>query len=687
MGNFDFVFEELVEKSYLPFLEVLDKHPGFKMTVHYTGGLLEWLEVHRPGLLEKLRELIRRGQVEMLGGGFYEPILAVIPEADRREQVLLLTRYLKEKLGAVPRGIWLAERVWDSSIVPALVQAGIEYVLVDDYHFTCTGFGPEQLHGYYMTEEEGQALAIFPIDSRLRYLTPFQAVDKSITYLEEMASDGGGRCAIVVDDGEKYGGWPDTYDWVYTQGWLDNFLATVESHRDWIHTKTFSEILDSEPPRGRVYLPTASYFEMGQWSLPADKAVILGRAHRQMERSASLEELRPFLHGGIWKNFLVKYPESNLMHKKMLFLTQEAKKIPPSPERDTAQLAIYRAQTNDAYWHGVFGGLYLPHLRHAIHYQLLVAESLIGDGEGFRCRLFDYDRDGSSEVMVSTPVYSCGIIPHLGGHLFDWGIRPWRVNLLNTLARRFEHYHECETEPGTTPPDTESICTIHDRESASDPCLREELCYDWYPRRAFIEHFFGDSADLAGFSRSDYDEQGDFVLGEYAIQQIEPDKRPELVLERNGKVRSGDQDFEVRVLKTFHFGDKQVSVTYRLANLSALPLRTRFGVECNLSMPANNGPGGRYYLDGEEPAEPSFVSRGEDVGVSEVKLSDEVMGGIVTFGWERPAALWRFPLQTVSQSESGWEKTYQSSVLTPSWPVTLEPGGEWTMRLSLGVSV
>jgi alpha-amylase len=104
-------------------------------------------------------------------------------------------------------------------------------------------------------------------------------------------------------------------------------------------------------------------------------------------------------------------------------------------------------------------------------------------------------------------------------------------------------------------------------------------------------------------------------------------------------------------------------------------------------MPANNGPGGRYYLDGEEPPDPSLVSRGESAGVSEVKLADEVMGGIVSFSWDRPATLWRFPLQTVSQSEAGWEKTYQSSVLTPVWPLSLESGAEWTVRLVLGVSV
>ena len=687
VGNFDFVFEELTDRSYRPFLEVLAAHPGVQATLHYSGGLLEWLEVYRPGVLDQIRCLVQRGQVELLGGGFYEPILAVIPEADRRHQVQLLSRYLEQKFGVLPRGVWLAERVWDSAIVPALVQSGIEYVLVDDFHFICAGLLPHQLRGYYLTEEEGYPLAIFPIDAELRYLTPFQAVDKSLAYLAGLAQEGEGGCAVIVDDGEKYGGWPDTYDWVYQQGWLDQFLDALEKEADWIHTRTFSEILDSVPPRGRAYLPTASYFEMSQWSLPAERAVELGKAHQELQRDGRLEKLRPFLRGGIWKNFLVKYPESNLMHKKMLFLDQEVKKMPPSPEREKAQLSIYRAQANDAYWHGVFGGLYLPHLRQAVYRHLLVAESLIDAADSYSCRLFDFDRDGRSEIIVSTPVYSLGISPHQGGQVFDWGIKPWRANLLNTLSRRFEHYHSRDTEVTTPPPDSERVATIHDREGQADARLKEELYYDWYPRRAFIEHFFDATTSLLEFSHSSFRERGDFVLGEYSIQQLAPDgKIVEVILQREGLVSGEHRDYPLRLTKSFCFAEKHLELEYRLLNLAEETIKISFGVECNLAMPVSGGPGGCYYINGRPPAEHSFLSQGEEGGVTEVKLADKVLGGIVSLSWNRPAVLWRFPLQTVSQSEAGWEKTYQSSVLMPHWALSLDAKEEWSVRLTLAVN-
>ena len=65
-----------------------------------------------------------------------------------------------------------------------------------------------------------------------------------------------------------------------------------------------------------------------------------------------------FLKGGIWKNFFVKYEESNRIHKRTLELSKARESV-NKPDFDTA---LYKAQTNDALWHGVFGGLYLPNL-------------------------------------------------------------------------------------------------------------------------------------------------------------------------------------------------------------------------------------------------------------------------------------------------------------------------------------
>lgn len=687
VGNFDFVIEEVYKHSYLPFLGVLKQHPQVKVTLHYSGCLLEWLENRHPEFLGMIRELVSRGQVEILGGGFYEPILAVIPHEDRCAQIRMLSHFLAECCGQVPRGLWLAERVWEPTIVTALVRSGIEYVLVDDFHFICAGFAPEELYGYYLTEEEGEPLAIFPIDSRLRYLTPFQAVEKTMGYLMAVHRQDEDQCAVIVDDGEKYGSWPDTYDWVYRQGWLESFFSALEENRSWIETLTFTEVLGRIPPRGRVYLPSASYFEMSQWALPAKKALELGRLQQELEREGKLERYRPFLRGGIWKNFLVKYPESNLMHKKMLDLSRRAKQAPASPAREAAQRAVYRAQSNDAYWHGVFGGIYLPHLRQAVYRHLLEAEEWLDrleqEGKAQKaltsCRLVDIDSDGRLEVMVNTPRCTFGIAAHRGGQVFEWGLKTLRVNLLNTLSRRFEHYHGHEAV-STPPPQAAEIATIHHREKTGDQELKQELYYDWYERRAFIDHFFSDHTTLAEFSACAYKERGDFVLGEYVINKWGyREEGVEIVLARQGKV--GGQP--VLLQKVIWCRENGLEVMYKLVNQAGSLLHTAFGVEINLAMPASGGKGGRYLVQGKLPEAASFLSQAAEERVEQVQLVDEVMGGRVELVWDQPAYFWRFPLQTVSQSESGWEKTYQASVLLPWWKLVLPPGEAWEVRFTL----
>lgn len=705
-GNFDFVFEEVYQRSYLPFIEVVSRHPGVKMTLHYTGGLLEWIEDHHPEWFDLVRPLVEAGQVELLGGGYFEPILASIPEEDRRSQIQLLSNYLLDKFGQSPRGMWLAERIWESSIVPSLVKSKIEYVLVDDSHFISTGLDPENLYGYYLTEEEGYPLAIFPIDAKLRYLTPFQPVEKSLEYLAEIADESGERCVVVVDDGEKYGSWPDTYNWVYTEGWLDQFLTALQANQDWLKTMTFSQVKDTRPGLGRIYLPTASYFEMNQWCLPAVKAGLLGRVERELEDLDKLETVRPFLHGGIWKNFLVKYPESNQMHKKMLYLSSRIKQLPESEERDAAQKLIYKAQTNDAYWHGVFGGLYLPHLRHAIYRYLIKAERCldaarqreerklgVNPAGAARLEFLDLNMDSRKEVLISTPFYTGGLTPSEGGQLFEFSVKSLGYNLLNTLQRRFEHYHDQDAEPVTSPVEEEGVATIHARETEVDQQLRKELAYDWYARRMFIDHFLGEQISLDEFADCQYAEQGDFV--NQAYEWLVPDQGSTLnhaekaigtiSLRRRGGAWDGESWILLELTKTFTFADRDLIVNYGLKNCSQQAASFRFGVECNLSMPSCGGPGGHYQLEGQGNWNGPLDLRKEDAGISQLKLVDEVLKGTVEINWDRPAALWRFPVETVSQSESGWEKTYQSSVVMPIWHLELNPGEKWRVGINLRV--
>ena len=57
VGKFDFVAEDAYQKSYLPFMKVLERHQAIKITLHYTGILYHFFEQHHPEFIDMLRKL------------------------------------------------------------------------------------------------------------------------------------------------------------------------------------------------------------------------------------------------------------------------------------------------------------------------------------------------------------------------------------------------------------------------------------------------------------------------------------------------------------------------------------------------------------------------------------------------------------------------------------------------------
>src|SRR5687768_2114073 len=172
IGNFDGVFEQAYQDSYRPFLDVLDRYPHLRISLHVSGSLMEWLDERHPEYVDRLADRVGAGQIEIIGGAFYEPILTMIAPRDRVGQVRSYTRWLERRLGAKVRGMWVPERVWEQSLVSDLAEAGIQYTVLDDFHFRNAGLTAAQLYGYYVTEDEGRLLSIFPGSERLRYLIP-----------------------------------------------------------------------------------------------------------------------------------------------------------------------------------------------------------------------------------------------------------------------------------------------------------------------------------------------------------------------------------------------------------------------------------------------------------------------------------------------------------------------------------
>ena len=685
VGNFDGVIAEAVRDSYQPFLDVLEDFPDLAVVIHTSGSLLEWLVANDPGYVERLRSFVERGQVEVLGGPFFEPVLASIPRRDRVGQIRAYSDFLERTLGVRPRGMWVPERVWEHGYTGDVTAAGIEYTLLDDLHFRGAGLADDDLTGPYLSEDEDRLLRIVPIQERLRYIVPFHPVDEVIEWLWKFGEQHPGGIATFGDDGEKFGVWPGTQKHVFEDGWLRTFFERLTNETHWLKTVTLSEAVDAQPPRGRISLPDASYREMMEWALPPDRNLQLRRLQREHEQfDETWPDLKQYVRGGTWRGFLAKYREAADMQARM---KEVSRLIDGTADvSDEARTHLYRGQCNCPYWHGSFGGLYLPFLRQAIYKELIAAERAVRPNRGeVVIDAADFNLDARPEVRLASERLVAFLSPATGGHLYELDVRDIGVNLLATLDRRFEPYHQELQQQlrGELPENAQPVDV-----KADD--LVEKLRYDTWPRRALVDHFLADDCDLAAFRRGE-GHIGDFATGEYTARLRMHDDRSSAVLSRTGRV--GEHDVTLTKTLTLEAARPgELVVQYDLENLPR-DRTLRLGIEWNI---AGLAPGAddRYLYAGREgdigageklgPIETVVDTAATDAGdVQRVGLVDEWLGLDVSLDLSTPATLWTHPIETVSSSEGGLELVYQSTSVVPVFAVTADDDGRWSVTLRL----
>jgi hypothetical protein len=651
VGNFTEVLDDAHRRCYRPFLHALHRFPEFPFAVHFSGWLLDWLFRHYPEDMALLREMVERGQVELFGAGDTEPVLAVIPYRDRVGQITRLSRKLKKNLGQSPQGAWLTERVWEATVVPALADSGIRYVTVDDYHFLCAGKDPARLDGFYTTEEDGRELDLFPISEELRYRLPFSPAQEAVAYLEGLAEQGR-AAAVYFDDIEKFGIWPETYNWVYEKGWLDDFIRGVLASTK-IRVQRYCDYHAAARTHGIVYLPTTSYIEMNEWTLPAEAANEYADLVQASKDSGRFGKTKAFLRGGIWKNFLSRYPEANWMHKRMLMLSHRLEALPEKKRTPRMYDLLYQAQANDAYWHGLFGGLYLPHLRRAVYNAIVALEALLDqvDERPGKTRL-DLDRDGRPEVFLRSDEVQAVVRLDGQGAVIEFDAYYLAHNFGDTLARRAEHYYRKIHQGGGQVHSGAGIASAHDRISFKHQITAADLETDSRPRALFLDSFS--------------------VPGEAAV----PVDNYHLEAERGlALVFTGGTE-ALGVEKRIQVAGSRLAVTYRF---DGAPAGT-FSTEINLAMPSCDGPAGRFVHEGRVPG--GFGQPLRLIGLGALDLEDEVLGGALSLSVNGNARLNSQPHFTVSQSEAGFEKIMQAVTLTLEWPLD---GGrkEWQVELEV----
>ena len=644
VGNFPFVMDDAHRRCYRPFLQIMHRFPEFPFAIHVSGWLFDYLNKQYPEDIALLREMVGRGQAEIFGAGYTEPVLAAIPVRDRIGQIERMADCMERELGQRPAGAWLTERVWESGVVSPLADCSVRYVTVDDYHFLCAGKELAELNGYFSTEEDGRRLDLFPISEALRYRLPFSPADEAVRYLEGMAGVAGANAAVYFDDIEKFGIWPETYAWVYERGWLTAFIEGVLASPV-IRPMRYSDYHAVARTRGVIYLPTTSYIEMNEWTLPARPAHRYAGLVKDAKQHGQYDANKAFLRGGIWRNFLTRYPEANWMHKRMLRLSDRYNALPEAQRTVEMRDALHETQANDAYWHGLFGGLYLPHLRRAVYNAIVRLEALLDRTDARPwAEVMDADMSGYDEIFLHNGELQAVVMGEGSASICELDAYALAHNFADTLTRQEEHYHYKVALNQGQQHGGAGIANPHEKVSFKHEIALADLVVDTYRRALFVDRLVPPS--------------GEPRMMQYRLTAVE------------GAAPSAafvSVEHEPAMRKEFSLRGDTLTVAYHFESGPQGAHGGHFEVELNIAMPSCDGPAG--YIKAGEHVCGGFGQAHDLAECSDLVLADEVLGGAVRLSFSHAARVGSAPCFSVSQSEAGFEKIMQAVTLTLSWPL------------------
>jgi hypothetical protein len=394
-GAGDREFEKAYSLKLKPFISALYKFPRIQGTLHYSGAFLSWVDRVYPECTMSIDDLVSRKQVELLGGGFYEPRFTLIPLQDKIGQVEMLTTYLRKRFGKKPQGCWLPALSWEQNMVGPLLSCGMAYTFLGEDQFRQAGLSGEDLYAPCISEDQGKLIAVFPISRPLEAFFNPEDQTAAAPFLDNLSKLAG----ELPDDGSRVAAvFPDPCRSMESSG-----EAELYWHR------FFQDLADSS-----FDFTTPGRFIKGREGLR--KAYFPGSADRQ---------------------YLIDYPEANGIYAKMVFSHMLINQLRGDKARKrTALEELWKAQGYDAFCPAESGGIFRGDLRKSAFRSMLEAEKITRENGTFiPCLMnFDFDLDNEDEYLFQGDRINCYVRLE-GAGMFELDYLPRSWNYLDTLAQ------------------------------------------------------------------------------------------------------------------------------------------------------------------------------------------------------------------------------------------------------------
>ena len=644
--NFEKVFNKAFKLAYKPFIDIVRQFPEIKISVHYSGSLLEWLVCNKPDFIQKLKHLIDQKQLSILTGGYYEPILTSINRKDRIYQLTKMTSLIKQHFNFSPKGSWTTERVWSKDLSGLFKSLGLSYTILDENHVKNSNVGQD--HAGLFSLPDG--FKVFINRKTLRYIIPFGLICDIERYFEhfinlQKASDKD-LCIVFADDGEKFGLWPHTYNWVYRRKWLKRFFNFLMKNKDRIEMITFDEAVETISPDSIADLPDSTYSELEQWS------------------------------GGNFNNFYSKYPESDLLRKRVAHLSSKIAECEnskyPGNTIDLARDELAKSQQGCVFWHGIFGGIYFRHLREGVYKHLIAAENLLDRCKKKVQKISIEGFGNNNEYLMKNKSLSLYMNFNNFGTLFGLEDREKKYNLVNLMTRKPEPYHDKLFKFGKMRKEAIKVCLekkrfidIHKLLGVKDRGLKKILKYDASRKESFNEYLF--------FGKKRLDK---IDLNDESVRKIAgpPDKIDKENTDRSGSFKvqtyirgeEGNPVFLFSKEVVLLSDTKEFSVDYVLKNISSCGYKNAsIIIESNWSLYSRAA---------------KYCKNTNDLYLNDSNMSENIVYSIT-----KKSDFCFFPVYSVNESEKGLVKYFQYTSLLNMVPINLNV--DETLRFGIKVRI
>ncbi|OJF77727.1 MAG: hypothetical protein BKP49_01745 [Treponema sp. CETP13] len=620
--------EKKYQNYYKNIFSYLYAHTTLNVCIFLPGVILEWFEKKHPEILDVLTELVKRKQIEILGGGYYEPLLPLLLPKDRVGQIEALTTRIRKAIGKRPRGITLAESIWDPSLISSCNSCGIEYAFLDNRLIPRNSYRSVASYSPLIVEDLGRTLTVIPLHQDTKP-TVKQSSEFFFEHLKNAQNSGNSFVYACFFS-------PEEFDELIQTAWLDEFLELTAKNTN-INLSIPSIYLKECQIVNKTFIPAGCMSDAAMWTLEpfVPHAKVFSEA------------LRPTV-----RDFLTLYPEAQKLYSRMMNISSMISQCKgDKARRKTAREYLWIAQNYAVYMFTGKGGITDQKLRQYSYSNLLRAEQLVRDASNFvdNTTCFDFDFDGILEYVNRFTTYNAFISRH-GGMITELDIMHNYANYCDVMPRIRKY-------DGVT---------------------------DLYAKNMFVDHFIPAEKD----EELEFNTHLLSKLNQQLYNQKQFERsRHELVLET--VVEIGDLKQNLSVTKKYTLNENGILVQYILRNESEENLTGFFGVENNFSVPYKSSANIQLevLLEGKKeiPSSDTYYIKQSDIGL--LQLTDTDAKNSFVLEPNERAGICIQPLYSARPDESGSvEPRYEANTCTFFWKISLEPGMEIEKTLNMAIN-